>query len=81
MRELKNIDPAKYRTRDEVNKIKAERDPIDNLRSYLISNNISTDSELKDIDRQIKDAISDAADFAISSDIPGDNELLTDIYS
>ena len=74
-------DPAKYRTRDEVNKIKAERDPIDNLRSYLISNNISTDSELKDIDKQIKDAISDAADFAISSDIPGDNELLTDIYS
>ena len=74
-------DPAKYRTRDEVNKIKAERDPIDNLRSYLISNNISTDSELKDIDRQIKDAISDAADFAISSDIPDDNELWTDIYS
>ena len=74
-------DPAKYRTRDEVNKIKAERDPIDNLRSYLISNNISTDSELKDIDRQVKDAISDAADFAISSDIPNDNELWTDIYS
>ena len=74
-------DPAKYRTRDEVNKIKEERDPIDNLRSYLISNNISTDSELKDIDKQIKDAISDAADFAISSDIPDDNELWTDIYS
>ena len=74
-------DPAKYRTRDEVNKIKAERDPIDNLRSYLISNNISTDSELKDIDKQIKDAISDAANFAISSDIPDDNELWTDIYS
>ena len=74
-------DPAKYRTRDEVNKIKAERDPIDNLRSYLISNNISTDSELKDIDKRIKDAISDAADFAISSDIPDDNELWTDIYS
>ena len=74
-------DPAKYRTRDEVNKIKEERDPIDNLRSYLISNNISTDSELKDIDRQVKDAISDAADFAISSDIPADNELWTDIYS
>jgi len=74
-------DPAKYRTRDEVNKIKEERDPIDNLRSYLISNNISTDSELKDIDRQVKDAISDAADFAISSDIPDDNELWTDIYS
>ena len=74
-------DPAKYRTRDEVNKIKAERDPIDNLRSYLISNNISTDSELKDIDRQVKDTISDAADFAISSDIPDDNELWTDIYS
>ena len=74
-------DPAKYRTRDEVNKIKAERDPIDSLRNYLISNNISTDSELKDIDKQIKDAISDAADFAISSDIPDDNELWTDIYS
>ena len=74
-------DPAKYRTRDEVNKIKAERDPIDNLRSYLISNKISTDSELKDIDKQIKDAISDAANFAISSDIPDDNELWTDIYS
>ena len=74
-------DPAKYRSRDEVNKIKEERDPIDNLRGYLISNNISTDSELKDIDKQIKDAISDAADFAISSDIPDDSELWTDIYS
>ena len=73
-------DPAKYRTRDEVNKIKEERDPIDNLRNYLTSNNISTEAELKDFDRQIKDLISEAADFAINSDIPDDNELWTDVY-
>ena len=73
-------DPAKYRTRDEVNKIKEERDPIDSLRNYLTSNNISTEAELKDFDRQIKDLISEAADFAINSDIPDDNELWTDVY-
>ena len=73
-------DPAKYRTRDEVNKIKEERDPIDNLRNYLTNNNISSEAELKDFDRQIKDLISEAADFAINSDIPDDNELWTDVY-
>ncbi len=73
-------DPAKYRTREEVNKIKTERDPIDNQKDYIIENNILSEVELKSFDQQIKLEMSDAADFAINDKIPDDSELWTDIY-
>ncbi|MDG2474813.1 MAG: pyruvate dehydrogenase (acetyl-transferring) E1 component subunit alpha [Paracoccaceae bacterium] len=74
-------DPAKYRTRDEVQKMRAERDPIDNLRSILVKRFKKTEDDLKLIDRAVKAEISEAADFAINSDEPPTSELWTDIYN
>ena len=74
-------DPAKYRTREEVQKMRSERDPIDTLRKMLIDKFKITEENLKQIDRTVKTEISNAADFAIISDEPNISELCTDIYA
>ena len=74
-------DPAKYRTREEVQKMRSERDPIDTLRKELIETFSTSEETLKQIDRAVKNEISDAADFAISSEEPNLTELWTDIYA
>jgi pyruvate dehydrogenase E1 component alpha subunit len=74
-------DPAKYRTREEVQKMRSERDPIDTLRKKLIDTFNTTEEALKQIDRAVKNEISEAADFAISSEEPDIKELWTDIYA
>ena len=74
-------DPAKYRTRDEVQKMRSERDPIDNLRKILIKKFKKSEEDLKLIDRAIKEQISEASDFAIDSKEPPISELWTDIYA
>jgi len=74
-------DPAKYRTREEVQKMRSERDPIDTLRKKLIDAFNITEESLKQIDRAVKNEISEAADFAISSEEPDIKELWTDVYA
>ena len=74
-------DPAKYRTREEVQKMRSERDPIDTLRKKLIDTFKTSEETLKKIDQIVKREISDAADFAISSEEPQLTELWTDIYA
>ena len=74
-------DPAKYRTREEVQKIKEEKDPIDQVRSLLTTSKHATDEELKAIDKDIKKIVSAAADFAAESPEPALEELFTDIYA
>ena len=74
-------DPAKYRTREEVQKMKAERDPIDHIRDMLVSGKHSTEDELKAIDKEVKKIVSEAADFASESPEPALSELYTDIYA
>ncbi len=71
-------DPAKYRTREEVDKVKNERDPIDNVRDRLLKAGVD-EGELKAIDREIKDRIAGAAEFAQQSPEPDPAELYTDI--
>ena len=73
-------DPAKYRTREEVDKVKTERDPIDNVRDRLLKGGVD-ESELKAIDREIKDRIAGAAEFAQQSPEPDPSELYTDILA
>ena len=73
-------DPAKYRTRDEVQKMREERDPIEQVRKRLLEADANED-ELKAIDREIKDIINAAADFARESPEPDVAELWTDIYA
>jgi pyruvate dehydrogenase E1 component alpha subunit len=74
-------DPAKYRTREEVQKMREERDPIDNVRNILLSANMATDDELKAVDKEIKGTINEAAQFAQDSPEPDESELWTDVYA
>ena len=72
-------DPAKYRSREEVSKIRSERDPIDRMRGWLIEEGFADENELKEIDRKIKNIVSDAAEFAQNSPEPDPSELYTDV--
>ena len=74
-------DPAKYRTREEVQKIREEKDPIDTLRSLLIKKFRVSEKEFKDKDSEIKAIITDASDFALNSPEPDIEELWTDVYA
>ncbi len=71
-------DPAKYRTRDEVDKIRKKSDPIENIKSLLNKMGVE-DKTLKDIDTDIKSVIAEAAKFAQDSPEPSEDELFTDI--
>ncbi len=72
-------DPAKYRSREEVSKVRKESDPIDNLREVLLKHKMTTEEALKDIDREVKAVVTQAANFAQESPEPDSRELYTDI--
>ena len=74
-------DPAKYRTREEVQKMRAEKDAIEHVRELLLSGGHATDDALKAIDKEIKGVVNAAADFARESPEPDPSELWTDIYA
>ena len=71
-------DPAKYRTRDEVDKIRKTSDPIENIKLLLNKMGVE-DKTLKDIDTDIKSVIAEAAKFSQVSPEPSEDELFTDI--
>ena len=71
-------DPAKYRTRDEVDEIKQNSDPINNIKSILDKFGLKEES-LKVIDTEIKSIVANAATFAQESLEPSEAELFTDI--
>jgi pyruvate dehydrogenase E1 component alpha subunit len=72
-------DPGKYRSREEVAKVRQESDPIDRLRGQLIAGGHADEAGLKEIDRAIRDVISAATEFAQNSPEPEPAELYTDI--
>jgi len=72
-------DPAKYRTKEEVAKMRQEHDPIDHLRQQLLDAGHIDEAGLKEIDRRVKNAISEAAEFAQNSPEPDPSELYTDV--
>ncbi len=74
-------DPAKYRTREEVNKVRSESDPINYVRDLLIDNKITDEDALKEIDREVKAIVTEAAEFAQQSPEPDPAELYTDILA
>ncbi|UWQ30434.1 pyruvate dehydrogenase (acetyl-transferring) E1 component subunit alpha [Leisingera sp. M527] len=74
-------DPAKYRTREEVQKMREERDPIEQVREMLLTGKHATEDDLKAIDKEIKEIVSKSADFAKESPEPALDELWTDIYA
>ena len=74
-------DPAKYRSKEEVQKVRQEYDPIDQLRTAMLEAEVVDEAQLKAIDREIKDEVSKAAEFAQNSPEPDPSELYTDVYA
>ena len=74
-------DPAKYRTREEVEKIKTEKDAIEHVRDLLLNAGLASEDDLKAIDKNIKDIVNASAEFAKDSPEPDVSELFTDIYA
>ena len=74
-------DPAKYRTREEVQKMRSERDPIEQVREMLLTGKHASEDDLKAIDKEIKDIVNKSADFSKESPEPALDELWTDIYA
>jgi len=72
-------DPAKYRTKEEVARMREQFDPIDQLRKKLLDDGLVTEDGLKEIDRAVKAVVSEAADFAQTSPEPDPSELWTDV--
>jgi pyruvate dehydrogenase E1 component alpha subunit len=72
-------DPAKYRSKEEVDKYRNERDPIDHLKKRLIEQKILDDTQMKAIDAEIRKIVGDAAEFAQQSPEPDPSELWTDV--
>ncbi|CUH44017.1 MULTISPECIES: pyruvate dehydrogenase (acetyl-transferring) E1 component subunit alpha [Ruegeria] len=74
-------DPAKYRTREEVQKVREQSDPIEHVRELLLTGKHATEDDLKAIDKEIKEIVNQAAEFSKESPEPSVEELWTDIYA
>ena len=72
-------DPAKYRTREEVDKIRTDQDPIEQVRARLLEAKVS-EQELKAIDAEVREIVNASADFAQRDPEPDPSELWTDVY-
>jgi pyruvate dehydrogenase E1 component alpha subunit len=74
-------DPAKYRSRDEVAAVREKRDPIEHLAQHLIAKKLASEEELKAIDKETRQIVNAAAEFATASPEPEPRELYTDILA
>ena len=72
-------DPAKYRTKEELEEYK-NQDPIEQVKQTIIKNKWASEDELKEIDKEIKDQVQKAVDFAEESPWPEASEAYTDNY-
>jgi len=72
-------DPAKYRSREEVNEMRQEHDPITTLKELLLEDGDIDEAGLKEIDAQVRKIVTEAAEFAQSDPEPDPSELFTDI--
>ncbi|MFD9897237.1 pyruvate dehydrogenase (acetyl-transferring) E1 component subunit alpha [Mesorhizobium sp. UC22_110] len=72
-------DPAKYRTKEEVQKMRSEHDPIEQVKARLAAKKWASEDDLKAIDKDVRDIVADAADFAQTDPEPDVSELWTDI--
>ena len=72
-------DPAKYRSKDEVQKMRSEHDPIEQVKARLLEKGWASEDDLKAIDKDVRDIVADSADFAQADPEPDVSELYTDI--
>jgi len=72
-------DPAKYRTREEVDKMRTEHDPIEQVRKRVIDKGWASEDELKAVDKDVRGVINGSAEFAQNDPEPDVKELWTDV--
>ncbi len=72
-------DPAKYRSKDEVQKVRTEHDPIEQVRARILAEKIKSEDELKKIDTEVRNIVNEAAEFATNDSEPDASELTTDV--
>ena len=72
-------DPAKYRSKEEVQKMRTENDPIERVRARIIESGMASEADLKDIDKEVRAIVAEAAEFAQTDPEPDASELWTDI--
>src|SRR6187401_3843757 len=73
-------DPAKYRTREEVQKMRTEHDPIEQVRARILERKLASEDDLKKVDAEVRDIVNEAAEFATNDPEPDVSELWTDVY-
>ncbi|KAK4842388.1 hypothetical protein QYF36_020683 [Acer negundo] len=69
-----------YRTRDEITGVRQERDPIERIRKLILSHDLATEKELKDIEKEMRKQVDDAIAQAKESPMPDPSELFTNVY-
>jgi pyruvate dehydrogenase E1 component alpha subunit len=72
-------DPAKYRSKEEVQKMRSEHDPIEQVKARILEKKWASEDDLKLIDKEVRDIVADAAEFAQNDPEPDASELWTDI--
>jgi pyruvate dehydrogenase E1 component alpha subunit len=72
-------DPAKYRSKDEVERMRTERDPIERVRNRILEGKLATEDEIKKIDAEIRAIVNESAEFATNDQEPDPSELYTDV--
>lgn len=73
-------DPAKYRSKEEVESVKENKDPIDNYVKKILAEKLVSEADLKTIDNEVKELVNTAIEFAKNSPEPDASELYTDVY-
>lgn len=74
-------DPAKYRTREEVDEMREHNDPIRRCEQRILDNKFADEAALKAIDKELKAVAKNAADFSLESPLPQPGELYTDVLA
>ena len=72
-------DPAKYRTKEEVQKMRTDHDPIEQAKERILKMKYASEDDLKEIEKDIRAVVADAAEFAQNDPLPAESELYTDI--
>ena len=73
-------DPAKYRTKEELEEYK-KKDPIEQVKDVILKKKYATEDELKTLDKKLKDDVMECVDFAEKSDWPPASDAYTDVYA
>jgi pyruvate dehydrogenase E1 component alpha subunit len=73
-------DPAKYRTREEVDKVRTTHDPIDMSRHRILDKKLASEEQLKKIESEVRERINSASEFATNDPEPNVSELFSDVY-